>query len=209
MLASFDAAGSTTLWSAPGSRWDAQGRLVEGDVALDDGSRIVRVMAPNHDGSLLRLNDDGPLGLKEFFGNSGGDLTVWVHTSAGTASFAASDVRTADSNYVNFNVPQSQRPVITAIGAGDRLVLALTRPAPEPEPNPADDPSRAQQNPTLDQDPTLVEQRQVPGGITRHASDSADEFGADICCDDREPLDCGEHHVGQRGRRDHRDRRGQ
>ena len=38
--ASFDAAGSTTLWSAPGSRWAAQGRLVEGEVALDDGSRI-------------------------------------------------------------------------------------------------------------------------------------------------------------------------
>ena len=38
--ASFDAAGSTTLWPAPGSRWGAQGRLVEGHVALDDGSRI-------------------------------------------------------------------------------------------------------------------------------------------------------------------------
>ena len=56
VLASFEAGGAATLYSAPGSRWGASGSLVEGDIALDAGSRIVRVMAPDRDRSLLRLN---------------------------------------------------------------------------------------------------------------------------------------------------------
>ena len=147
VLASFEAGGATTLYSAPGSRWGASGSLVEGDVALDAGSRIVRVMVPDRNGSLLRLNDDGPLVLREFFGESGAgvDLTVWVRSAGGTASFAASDVKTVGSGYVNFNVPTTGRAILTGIGAGDRFVLALTRPAPEPvltpEPVPTPEPT--------------------------------------------------------------------
>ena len=135
VLASFDAAGSQTLWSDAGSRWGSQGALVAGDVALDDDSSVVRVMVPNRNGSLLRLNDDGPLVMRAFFGSGGdgADLTVWLKTAAGTASFAAGDVRTAGSNYVNFNVPASERAVLAGISAGDRFVLALTRPAPVTE----------------------------------------------------------------------------
>ena len=143
VLASFEAGGATTLYSAPGSRWGASGSLVEGDVALDVGSRIVRVMAPNRNGSLLRLNDDGPLVLREFFGEAGAgaDLTVWVQSAGGTASFAASDVKTVGSNYVNFNVPASGRAILTGIRAGDSFVLALTRPAPTPAPTTAPTPA--------------------------------------------------------------------
>ena len=132
VLASFDAAGSQTLWSASGSRWGSQGALVAGDVALDDGSSVVRVVVPNSDGSLLRLNDNGPLVMGDFFGTGGegSDLTIWVRTAAGTASFAASDVRTAGSNYVNFNVPASESAILTGISTGDRFVLAVTRPTP-------------------------------------------------------------------------------
>ena len=132
VLASFDAGGSTTLYSASDSRWGASGTRVEGDVNLDDETSIVRVMLPNSDGSLLRLNDNGGLTLRDFFGQSGAgaDLTVWVQTSAGTASFAASDVRSAGGNYVNFNVPTSNRAVLSGIDTGDRFLLALTRPAP-------------------------------------------------------------------------------
>ena len=142
VLASFEAGGAATLYSAPGSRWGASGSLVEGDVALDAGSRIVRVMVPDRNGSLLRLNDDGPLVLREFFGESGAgaDLTVWVRSAGGTASFAASDVQTAGNGYVNFDVPESGRAVLRGIGQGDRFVLALTRPAPEPTPAPTPEP---------------------------------------------------------------------
>ena len=113
VLASFEAGGAATLYSAPGSRWGASGSLVEGDLALDAGSRIVRVMVPDRNGSLLRLNDDGPLVLREFFGESGAgvDLTVWVRSAGGTASFAASDVKTVGSGYVNFNVPTTGRAI--------------------------------------------------------------------------------------------------
>ena len=114
VLASFNAAGSKTLWSAVGSRFGSHGTLVEGEVVLDNDTSLVRVMVPNSNGSLLRLNDDGTsagLVMRDFFGagGEGADLTVWVKTAAGTARFAASGVRTAGKDYVNFNVPASER----------------------------------------------------------------------------------------------------
>ena len=107
-------AGTRPLYSASDSRWGASGTLVEGDVNLDDDTSITRVMLPNSDGSLLRFNDsdgdNGGLVLRDFFGQTGAgaDLTVWVQTSSGTASFAASDTDTVGKNYVNFNVPASR-----------------------------------------------------------------------------------------------------
>ena len=132
VLASFDAGGDSTLYATSDSPWGASGTLVEGDVALDNDTNIIRVMVPNSDGSLLRLNDNGGLLLREFFGQSGAgaDLTVWVQTSAGTASFAANDMDKVGTNYVNFNVPASERAILTGIGRGDRFLLALTRPVP-------------------------------------------------------------------------------
>ena len=46
-----------------------------GDVGLDEDTNIVRVMLPDSDGSLLRLNDNGGLVLRAFFGASGGERT--------------------------------------------------------------------------------------------------------------------------------------
>ncbi len=146
-LASFTAGGATTLYSSADSRWGATGSLLEGDADLSADSKIVRVMAPARTGSLLRLNGDGSLVLREFFGESGAgaDLTVWLQTDAGTTSFAANDFETAGSGYVNFNVPATGRAILTGIGAGGRFVLALTRPAPEPvtTPTPTPEPTPA------------------------------------------------------------------
>ena len=137
-LALFEAGGATTLYSAADSRWGAAGSLVEGDVEFDEDTRIVRVMLPERDGSLLRLNDDGGVAMERYFGRSGAgeDLTVWIQTGSATESFPANDVRTAGNHYVNFNVPPSGRAVLSGIGPGDRFILALTRPAPTPEPTP-------------------------------------------------------------------------
>ena len=137
-LAAFTAGGAKTLYSAADSRWGATGSLLEGDVNLSADSKIVRVMVPNRNGSLLRLNDDGPLVLRAYFGVSGAgaDLTVWVQTDTGTTSFAANDVKTVGGGYVNFNVPTTGRAILKGIGASDRFVLALTRPAPTPAPTP-------------------------------------------------------------------------
>ena len=80
--------------------------------------------------------------LRAHFGESGAgaDLTVWLQTDAGTTSFAANDFKTVGSGYVNFNVPATGRAIVTGISAGDRFVLALTRPAPEPVPTPTPTP---------------------------------------------------------------------
>ena len=126
------------LYSASGSRWTGSGSLVDGEVLLGEGSSIVRVMLPQSDGSLLRLNVDGPLVLRDYFGSSGdgADLTVWIQTAQGAVSFAASDARSVGSSYVNFNVPQAARSTLSGIASGDRFILALTRPAPAPDPAP-------------------------------------------------------------------------
>ena len=80
--------------------------------------------------------------LRAYFGESGAgaDLTVWLQTDAGTTSFAANDFKTVGGGYVNFNVPTAGRAILTGIGAGDRFVLALTRPEPTPEPTPVPTP---------------------------------------------------------------------
>ena len=62
VLALFEAGGNETLYSAPDSRWGPSGSLVSGDIALSEDSSINRVMVPQSDGSLFRLNDDGPTG---------------------------------------------------------------------------------------------------------------------------------------------------
>ena len=163
VAALFEAGGAGSepaLYSASGSRWTESGSLVEGEVLLGEGSSIVRVMLPQSDGSLLRLNVDGPLVLRDYFGSSGdgADLTVWIQIAQGAVSFAASDVRSVGSSYVNFNVPQAARSTLNGIASGDRFILALTRPAPAPDPTPTPEPA-----PTPDPAP---EPTSEPGAIT-------------------------------------------
>ena len=146
VAALFEAGGAGSdpaLYSASGSRWTESGSLVDGEVLLGEGSSIVRVMLPQSDGSLLRLNVDGPLVLRDYFGSSGGgaDLTVWIQTAQVAVSFAASDVSSVGSSYVNFSVPQAARSTLSGIASGDRFILALTRPAPEPDPTPTPEPA--------------------------------------------------------------------
>ena len=143
MFEAGDVGSEPALYSASGSRWTESGSLVDGEVLLGEGSSIVRVMLPQSDGSLLRLNDGGPLVLRDYFGSSGdgADLTVWIQTAQGAVSFAASDVGSVGSSYVNFNVPQAARSTLSGIASGDRFILALTRPAPEPDPTPIPEPA--------------------------------------------------------------------
>lgn len=101
-----------------------------------DAEAIVRVLyvASYDGGAVLRLNDAGPLVLREYFGpgGAGNDLTVWVQTAGSTVRFPASGVRSVGGNYVNFGVGAAAAPVLGGIAAGDRFILALTRPAPAP-----------------------------------------------------------------------------
>ena len=175
VAALFEAGGAGSepaLYSASGSRWTESGSLVDGEVLLGEDSSNVRVMLPKSDGSLLRLNDDGPLVLRDYFGSSGdgADLTVWIQTAQGTVSFAASDVRSVGFSYVNFNVPQAARSTLSGIASGDRFILALTRPAPEPEPTPTPEPTATPEPPqdlppgvevVEEEEPLVAEEQQV------------------------------------------------
>ena len=139
-----DAGTEPALYAASGSRWTASGSLLEGEIGIaPDDEAIVRIMSVDSGSSVLRFNDAGDLTLRDYFGNGGGgnDLTVWVQTSGATASFPASDIGSAGGNYVNFNLPTGADAVVAGIDAGDRFILALTRPAPTPEPTPTPTPT--------------------------------------------------------------------
>ena len=131
-----DAGSAPALYSASGSRWTASGSLLAGDAAIGpDQEAIARIMhvMSEQGNATLRLNDGGPLVLGDYFGSGGAghDLTVWVQTAGGTTSFAASSYRLAGGNYINFNLSSQTADLITDIRAGDRFILALTRPGPE------------------------------------------------------------------------------
>ena len=131
-----EAGSAPALYSASGSRWTASGSLLAGDAAIGpDQEAIVRIMhvMSEQGNSTLRLNDGGPLVLGDYFGSGGAghDLTVWVQTAGGTTSFAASSYRSAGGNYINFGLSSQTANLIADIRAGDRFILALTRPGPE------------------------------------------------------------------------------
>ena len=114
------------------SRWDASGSLVEGEISIGpDNVAVQRVMYLSG-GEALRLNDADALSLKDYFGagGAGHDLTIWVQTAEGRVSLAASGTHSAGGNYVNFNLPPDAKALIAGIEAGERFILALTRPAP-------------------------------------------------------------------------------
>ena len=131
-----EAGSAPALYSASGSRWTASGSLLAGDAAIGpDQEAIVRIMhvMSEQGNSTLRLNDGGPLVLGDYFGSGGAghDLTVWVQTAGGTTSFAASSYRSVGGNYINFGLSSQTANLIADISAGDRFILALTRPGPE------------------------------------------------------------------------------
>ena len=131
-----DAGSAPALYSASGARWTASGSLLAGDAAIGpDQEAIARIMyvMSEQGNPTLRLNDGGPLVLGDYFGSGGAghDLTVWVQTAGGTTSFAASSYRLAGANYINFGLSSQTADLITDITAGDRFILALTRPGPE------------------------------------------------------------------------------
>ena len=138
-----DAGSEPALYNA-GSRWDASGELLDGEIGISAGNvPVQRVMALS-DGATLRFNDaDGDLSLKDYFGanGDGSDLTIWVQTAGGSVSFPASGFHSAGGNYINFNVPSNAAARIAGIGAGDRFILALTRPTPIPTPSPTPSPT--------------------------------------------------------------------
>ncbi len=136
-------------------RWDASGELLEGELGIGpDDEPVQRVMALS-DGATLRFNDAGPLSLKDYFGanGDGSDLTVWLQTAGGSVSFPASGFGSAGGNYVNFDVPSDAAAYLSGIGAGDRFILALTRPEPTPTPTLTPEPTST---PTPTPTPTLT-----------------------------------------------------
>ena len=125
--------------------WTGLFRVLEAEHAEDrcgpvHGRQCAGVLVGGHAvriglGAGLRLAIGGGVAVARHHGHRprrcqshADDLSAWVQTTAGVASFALSDVVSAGFNYANFGVPHQARRLLGSISEGDRFILALTRP---------------------------------------------------------------------------------
>ena len=120
--------GGTIYASAPRG---TVGALLDGELGLGaDEAAITRIRRRN--GTMLAINDNDPLSLAAYFspGGAGADLTLYIQTQDGAASFPASDHGREGGNMIQFGpLAAGLLSLIDDIADGERFIFALARPA--------------------------------------------------------------------------------
>ena len=120
--------GGTIYASAPRG---TVGALLDGELGLGaDEAAITRIRRRN--GTMLAINDNDPLSLATYFspGGAGADLTLYIKTHDGAASFPASDHGREGGNMIQFGpLAAGLLSLIDDIADGERFIFALARPA--------------------------------------------------------------------------------
>ena len=120
--------GGTIYASAPRG---TVGALLDGELGLGaDEAAITRIRRRN--GTMLAINDNDPLSLAAYFspGGAGADLTLYIKTQDGAASFPASDHGREGGNMIQFGpLAAGLLSLIDDIADGERFIFALARPA--------------------------------------------------------------------------------
>ena len=120
--------GGTIYASAPRG---AVGALLDGELGLGaDEAAITRIRRRN--GTMLAINDNDPLSLAAYFspGGAGADLTLYIQTQDGAASFPVSDHGREGGNMIQFGpLAAGLLSLIDDIADGERFIFALARPA--------------------------------------------------------------------------------
>ena len=120
--------GGTIYASAPRG---TVGALLDGELGLGaDEAAITRIRRRN--GTMLAINDNDPLSLAAYFspGGAGADLTLYIKTHDGAASFPASDHGREGGNMIQFGpLAAGLLSLIDDIADGERFIFALARPA--------------------------------------------------------------------------------
>ena len=120
--------GSTIYASAPRG---TVGALLDGELGLGaDEVALTRIRRRN--GTMLAINDNDPLSLAAYFspGGAGADLTLYIQTQDGAASFPVSDHGREGGNMIQFGpLAAGLLSLIDDIADGERFIFALARPA--------------------------------------------------------------------------------
>ncbi len=110
--------------------WRPSGELRDGALSWN-GITLTRV-AYFADTGILRFNEADPnfhLGDSFASGGVNYDLTIWVQAESGVVSFLASDhIANSGGGWVNFDVPQADRPALAAIAKDDLIIVAVSAP---------------------------------------------------------------------------------
>ena len=118
-----------TIYASPPR--GALGALLDGELGLGaDEAAITRIRRRN--GTMLAINDNDPLSLAAYFspGGAGADLTLYIQTHDGAASFPASDHGREGGNMIQFGpLAAGLLSLIDDIADGERFIFALARPA--------------------------------------------------------------------------------
>ena len=118
-----------TIYASPPR--GAVGALLDGELGLGaDEAAITRIRRRN--GTMLAINDNDPLSLAAYFspGGAGADLTLYIQTHDGAASFPASDHGREGGNMIQFGpLAVGLLSLIDDIADGERFIFALARPA--------------------------------------------------------------------------------
>ena len=115
-----------------------EGSLIDGELEIGSTDEPITRLRILDNGERFVINDSGPLSLSTYFGvgGDGHDLTVYVRTGTGdaVASWTVADNRrSAAGQNIQFNVPESERSILTGIALGERWIFALARGAAAPQ----------------------------------------------------------------------------
>ena len=117
-----------TIFAAPPRA--AVGALVDGELGLGAGDvPITRLRRRN--GNMFVVNDSGPFSVADYFnaGGEGADLTVYLQTRDGAASFPVATHGSTGPNFIQIGALDAAfQALLDSIADGDLFIFALARP---------------------------------------------------------------------------------
>ena len=122
------AAANGSIFAAPPR--PAVGALLDGELGLGaDEVPITRLRRRN--GNMFVVNDSGPFSVADYFnaGGEGADLTVYLQTRDGAASFPVATHGSTGPNFIQIGALDAAfQAVLDSIADGDLFIFALARP---------------------------------------------------------------------------------
>ena len=109
---------------------------IAGDLGLGPGNTLIsRIRKPNNNSILINDNDNPvTLGMSDYFGNGGSDLTLWIQTIEGVDSQPVdNNIATVGGNFLRVLSTTTMNSLLNNVGIGDRFIIAFTRPVADVE----------------------------------------------------------------------------
>ena len=134
VLALIATGASTSTLFRQQPRGAAIGTLVDGELGLGSDDVAITEIRIEDSGAVLTINDSvGPFGLSGYFtsGGAGADLTLRVQTATASGS-GTLNISRVGGGFAVFNMDSAAATLLDGLGSGERFIIALTRPSPEP-----------------------------------------------------------------------------